>query len=397
MKKGLFVALLSRPVEGRRSLGPRWTENGKRRGAFGSDTRNRLACSVVLVALTFGCKHDVTRISNGSTRHERPISAAAYAAFGRARLLERAGDVSGAISAYREVLNEDDDAAEAYVRIGALLCQSDPAEAARAFVEAARLAPHLAELHSASAECALQRGKWRQAVAAAERAFELSPDQRTSLLLVDAYQAATRGADAKRLAWAHVAVYPNDTLGWSKLAELARDAPSLAAQIRHRAARRVPADVRYSILVDGAKTAGPQQGPMAPVQIRGVVRFDRHSAAELDLDAALFVGDTRAIHAAARNLRLSAFELIVRAMDVGALEFARSQAALVGKISPNDATVWQLRLRLADLLGDDAEFEALLAEPPEGNAASGADADFEELFSIILRRTGFSAEHRPPP
>lgn len=322
------------------------------------------------LAVFAGCRQEITRISDGSTRLERPISAEAYAAFGRARLLELQGDTRAAVEAYLEVIDHDPEAAEAYVRIGALRCPTDSGAAARAFSEAERRSPGSAELQRAMARCALLHHRPRDATAAAAKALQLAPDRESSLLLIEAHRAADQADEAKRHAWAHVVMFPDHHRGWTTLAELVGPSSPLGAQLMHRAAEHLPTGFGY----------------VEPTSETRVSRFDTRPAATLDLEVAFASGDARSIHRAARVLGLSTIELIERAMAAGAFEFARGQATIAGQISPDDVMLWQVRLRLADLLGDDAEFEALLNRAP---TVTTSQPDLGLLFRVIQNRTGF--------
>ncbi|HMA92649.1 MAG TPA: hypothetical protein VKP30_08185, partial [Polyangiaceae bacterium] len=208
----------------------------------------------------------------------------------------------------------------------------------------------------------------------AERALRLSPEEpRLSELAIRACLRAGRHSDALRYAWSHVAIYPEDTRGWYVLSEVLGPKSALYSQVLRRATERIPMAIAYSL-------------PRAEQGVRLSERLDRTAQAELELDAALAASDTRATHRAARQLGLSTLELMDRALKVGAFEFARSQAQLAGSLLPDDPRIWQVRLVLADLAGDDAEFELLLAHPPQ--LPTSASADWTELNQLIDRRAG---------
>lgn len=358
----------------------------------------------LIVGLLVGCRQEITRISDGSTRLERPIAAEAYAAFGRARLLELQGDTGGAIAAYSEVLDHDSDAAEAYVHVGALSCGTDPAGAVRAFAAAERRSPDLAELHRAKARCALFQGQSQKAELAAARALQLAPDRESSLLLVEAHRAAGHARQAERCAWAHVAMFPGDSRGWMTLADLVGPRSPLAVQLIHRATRRIPTGLAYIPRVSEVASAPePRQAGAGP-EVRATRAaapldqpLDIRPAAKLDLDLAFASGDVRAIHRAARVLGLNALELVQRAMAAGAFEFARDQASIAGRVSPDDVEIWQIRLRLADRLADDVEFDALLDQPPTLPSPPASHRDLSVLFGVIEDRTGVPAKTTSAP
>lgn len=372
----------------------------KRVGFEGS----RRACwSLLIVVSMLGCKPEITRISDGSTRLERPIAPEAYAAFGRARLLELQGDTRDAIAAYLEVLAYDPEAAEAYVRVGTLSCDTDPAGAVRAFDAAERRNPDSAELHRAKARCALIHRRSQEAARAAARALRLAPDRESSLLLIEAHRATGQAHGAERIAWAHVAMFPDDSRGWMTLADLVDPRSPIAAQLIHRATRRVPTGITYIPRASeraSERASAPGHRPAEVVRDGRVTRsttalatpLDVKPAAKLDLDMAFAKGDVRAIHRAARVLGLNTLELVQRAMAAGALEFARAQATIAGQVNPDDFEIWQLRLRLADLLGDDTEFDALLDRPPAPPSRPASQTDLSVLYGVIEDRTGVDAK-----
>jgi len=330
----------------------------------------RNIAAVMFTAMTatlasFGCSRNVVRISDSSTTIERSISPRAYAAYARARLHERAGDTSAATASYEEVLRLDRDAAEAWIRLGALRCESNLAQATDAFERAARRNARSAALFHERALCALMH---RDAEAALRH-------PKHSFLVVRIHQ--TRGAtkEAERLLWSHVAVFPNDTAAWRMLANLLPEAQGLRAQVEQRARYRLLRRYPYWAIVD------PSTGQLVPTPLG-------HTAgARVELEHALVTGDPQAAQRTARELGLGILQLISLAKSLGALELTRVQASLAGQIDPNNAEIWLLRLELADLLGDNAEFDRLLTHAPEA-ALLSSKREIGLLLDTIERRTG---------
>lgn len=322
--------------------------------------------------LLLGCSAGVTRISNGMARIERPISSEAYARYARGRMLEASGDTKGALAEYREVLSRDPDADEALVRIGALSCSSDPTTAEESFREAAQRNSESAELYAARARCDLRRGKLETAVADAEQALRLAPeDPSLSHLVIQVHLRAGHRKDALRYAWSHVAMFPEDTRGWYLLSDVLGPQSPLYSQLRLRATERIPGGLAYSLPPTGDGEQIPE-------------RLDRRAQTELALEDALAHYEIQSVHRAARLLGLSTVDLMERALKAGAFEFARSQAQVAGALLPDDPRIWQVRLLLADLLADDAEFELLLEHPPQH--AASANIDWTELVQLSERR-----------
>jgi hypothetical protein len=344
-----------------------------------------LACVSLVLSFIPACAKEVTRIADGRARVERAISPRAYAAYGQARLHERQGELGAARSGYLEVLRLDRAAEEAWIRLGALDCKTDLAAAQRAFDNAADLNPRSAALHRERARCLLQHDDAAAALSAAQTALKVAPqDPEASQLVIILYLASGNRQDALRYAWSHVAVFPNDTSGWLLLASVVNSPSGLGAQIQHLAVDRLPRQYAYV-------TASPSQ-----LTSRGENRIDRAVSARLDLEHGLAANDTRMAQRAARELRLSARDLIEQAYALGALEFACDQAAIAGDVLPDDIALWQTRLRLLYVLRRDAEFDALLRRMP-GLLPDTKPADFDRLLELVMLRTGVELASKREP
>ena len=121
--------------------------------------------------------------------HSHAGMAAAYAA-GASNLglqLERRSDVAGAEAAYRRVLAIDPGHADAYLNLGALLCESHRCdEAVALYDEALKRKPHEALLHFNRAIALEDQGHSAAALASYHACLRLSPD------LADAHYNAAR-------------------------------------------------------------------------------------------------------------------------------------------------------------------------------------------------------------
>ena len=115
-----------------------------------------------------------------------PLRDDAAAVFSRGEALE-ASDERGAEAAYRQVLALDPDHADAYLNLGALLCESKRcAEAVTLFDEALRRHPDEALLHFNRAIALEDQGRIAEALASYHTSLRLAPD------LADAHYNAAR-------------------------------------------------------------------------------------------------------------------------------------------------------------------------------------------------------------
>jgi len=90
---------------------------------------------------------------------------------------EAEGDVAGANAAYRETLALDPHHADAYVNLGAMLCEHKHCkEAVRLLDEAVRHCPASAAIHFNRAMALEDLGRVREALASYERCLELAPE-----------------------------------------------------------------------------------------------------------------------------------------------------------------------------------------------------------------------------
>ncbi len=342
-----------------------------------------LAVAALAASCSAGCARSVVRIEDGSTRVERSISPRAYATYARARLQERAGDSLGAVASYLEVLQLDSSADEAWIRLGALSCQRDLTAANRAFGRAERLNAQSAALFHAKALCSLRHHDFAAALSSADAALRLAPsDPEHDRLVIRIQQARGDQKEAERYAWAHVAVFPNDTAGWLMLAELMAARASLLAQVQHRAAEHLVSQFSYSTFPD---TSTRQNAP---------VRLDLSSKSRVELEHALATSERRLAQRAARELGLGIVELMSLAYRQGARDFASELANLAGQLQPEDLGIWLRRLELADWARDDVAFDRLLRLAP-ANLSGTSAIEEGPLLELISRRTGVQLATKP--
>src|SRR3954464_11392997 len=85
-----------------------------------------LSAAASMLALACGSEPRVARVYDGHLVEGRYVSPDAYAAFLRGALAEESGDLKGAVAAYSQALDEDEDDPEIASRIGEARCKLDP-------------------------------------------------------------------------------------------------------------------------------------------------------------------------------------------------------------------------------------------------------------------------------
>lgn len=322
-----------------------------------------LVCSLLTNACAFGPGR-VTRVADGVPYEGRYVPAEAYAAYARGAVAEAQGDRRGALHAYEEALSEDGNAAEVLVRLGALQCElagsrvDRHARVARSRLSlATRLQPELSSAWFETARCEARLREPREALTAALEAAKLDPGSTRATLLV--VELAQRIGDLERArlwldAW--VVRTPWSREAWTAMRDFG---------VRQRdAARHFRAEQELS--------------KFAP------------SSGEATLDRALHASDLVTARSAATQLRISASELALRAVALGAVEAASQQSELVTNADPDDADAWVAALIAADLRRDRAAFKATLQRAPLTPSPLGSLA-LALLAELIQRKDGYEA------
>ncbi|HVU01955.1 MAG TPA: hypothetical protein VHE30_09395 [Polyangiaceae bacterium] len=287
-----------------------------------------LPCFVLAVGLS-ACAPgpEVVRLSNGRDVSGRFVSEEAYAEFLSGTVAEAAGDLRTAAERYRATLDADGGAAEAWARLGVVLCRSAPHEADRALSRAERAAPDLAAPFLADAECALVRGDGARALAAATRALARAPDDpECTRVVASSLERLGRSDEARRI---------------RRAAELRADTGPLRPEPR-------------GALIDESAPRDGSLGPPAP--------GPRRTTEGIVLE----------------KIRLGRAADAVRAASLGLVS------------DPGDSTLAALALSSADLAGDDASFQRFLRRLPADRVAP-SEAALAELEALIARRLGESA------
>ncbi|MBX3191612.1 MAG: hypothetical protein KF819_31760, partial [Labilithrix sp.] len=169
-----------------------------------------------------GCLGDpkVVRVYDGRVVEGRYVSPDAYAAFLRGVLAEESGDWKGALSAYEQARNEDEDDAEVWARIGAVRCRLDvkDTEIDRAFGRAAKIDPTYASALAARSRCELSRGRPEEAAALARAAAAADPKNAGLEALYVTAEAARRGpSGARERAVALTLAHGSRAVAWDAL------------------------------------------------------------------------------------------------------------------------------------------------------------------------------------
>lgn len=176
--------------------------------------RRRFVAWAALLTAAFltGCHAgpEVTRLANGRDASGKWIHPDAYAAYLEGAIAEARGDAAHAASAYTRTIEEDPDAAEAWARLGAVLCLTAKVQANRAFLRAQSLAVDLEDPWLAAAECDLKRGNGKNAVENASRALALGPnDPEASRVLASALERTGDSPRARRVLHALTLLRPS--------------------------------------------------------------------------------------------------------------------------------------------------------------------------------------------
>ena len=360
----------------------------------------------------------VVRVIDGREVTGRFVSDRAYALYARGAEAEARGDLEGARLEYLAAAEQDEGNAEVWTRVGAVSCGLGRDDGAReAFDAAAARAPEYEPLYRERARCALSRTGSGGAGAAASgdglraafedatRSLSLDPDSEdAALLYARAAEATGDAALAERALRELVVRLPGRAAGWRALRDLAarrKDGPAVA---RATAALETLGDAANATFADGA--AGPKTGDAAPTSSAGPTtgnvaptgRADpttsitagaptsaaRASGALEDVDAAIARGSLDDARTAAKRARLQPAELAVRAAALGRAQLAKTQAELVFKADPSNASAAIALAVASDLLRDDAGVTSALATPASLTTSPSPLARL--LFTELIQR-----------
>lgn len=310
--------------------------------------------AVLMMLVTPGCqKCKVMRVNDGRAYCGREIEPEAYSAYARGQLAELQGNREQATREYERVLEFDDQAAEAWVRLAALECRRDPKAAQHGWDKAEERAEDSHLLWFERARCALDSGNLQGADVFARRALLLGPaDTQTTLL---AARIAGRLGDAERettLLFGALAVQPGNVALWKALAT----SSTVPENFRKYAVQRVlqihPLDETW---VPPAFLQTTRQDPMRKLTIQ-------HLREQLPL--ALARRDARLALRTASLLGVPPDQLALAALDAGFYSLASDQARVLLGLDADDGSAWSIAVLAADLSRSEARLHELLAHPP---------------------------------
>lgn len=332
-----------------------------------------LAALVALFAfaLAIGCTPaTVVRVIDGREVRGRFVSDRAYALYARGAEAEARADFAGARVHYLAAVDEDASNAEIWTRIGAVSCKLGRAEdASTAFETAIGQDVAYEPAYRERAACALARSGIRheEALAAlrdAAQALTLDPDSEdAALLYARAADAAGDAAAAERALRELVVRLPQRVAGWTALRDFAlhHDLPAASA--------------RAAIMITslGAPPDLPLDSPSktAPASLA-------------DVDEAIARDALDDARSAAKRARLAPADLAVRAAALGHGRLAKTQAELVFKADPTNASAAIALAAASDLLHDDAAIATALADPASLTTAPSPLARL--LFAELIDR-----------
>ena len=306
-----------------------------------------LAASVFAAAC--GSEPRVARVYDGRLVEGRYVSPDAYAAFLRGVLSEESGDLGGAVAAYAQAREEDEDDPEISARIGEVRCKLDPKdpEIDRAFARALKLDASSASALAAKGRCALARGQTAEAADLARRAA--AQDPRNVALEAFAIRVGAVGRDpaGREHAIALTVAHGEHTAAWDALiawgyahkdAELV--ARGLAGLVHAAPTRSGEVEKGAVALLDGGQPALARRVAVAiadaPREL-GVVGPRSATVARLAVDEALARGDKSAALARATRGHVPLAEVAARALLLDRRDLAATVATALADADPSSS------------------------------------------------------------
>jgi hypothetical protein len=311
----------------------------------------RAGVAFVLLAVAAGCGAEprVVRVYDGRVVEGRYVSPDAYAAFLRAALVEEAGDLKGALTAYAVAAGEDDEDPEILSRIAELRCRIDPndAEADRVFARALKLDPTYASALAAKSRCALVRGKADEAVELALRAAAQDPKNAALEALVVRAAAARVDPTLRARAVALTLAHGESPAAWDALLAWGRAhrdvelvARGYVGLVRAAPMRSVEVERGAVALLAGGQLALARQVAASvadsPREL-GVVGPRDQTVARLAVDEALARADGPAALARATRGHVPLAEVAARALVLEQTALAASVAGTVAAADPGSS------------------------------------------------------------
>ncbi|HSO40943.1 MAG TPA: hypothetical protein VLT33_50800 [Labilithrix sp.] len=324
--------------------------------------RSLLRCVLVTAAATAllacGSEPRVARVYDGRLVEGRYVSPEAYGAFLRGVLAEESGDLKGALGAYAQALDEDEDDPEISTRIGEARCKLDPKdpEIDKAFRRALALDATSASALAARSRCATARGNTAEAAELARSAAAQDPTN-VGLAALAIRSEAVRGEPAARdRAIALTVAHGEHVAAWDALVAWGYGHKDAALVVRglQGLVRVAPArsdeleKAAVALLVGGdAKLAAAAAVAVAdsPREL-GVVGPRDATVARLAVDEALARGDRATALARATRGHVPLAEVAARALLLDHRDVALVIASTVTDADPTSSGALMVKLAL---------------------------------------------------
>jgi hypothetical protein len=348
-----------------------------------------LASLAAVCAALAGCASEprVVRVYDGRIVVGRYVHPEAYAAFLRGALAEAGGDLKGAVVAYGQAADADDEDPEIFARLGEVRCKLDPKDgnADRDFGRSLKLDPAYAGALAASSRCASARGRASEALELARRATAQDPGNVELQTLAIRGAAASGGASPADAGFREQAIaltlaHGENAAAWDALAAWGRShrdaelvARALEGLVRAAPVRSLDVERGAVALLEGGELALARRVAAtladAPRELSIVGPRDA-TVARLAVDEALVRGDRSAAMARATRGHVPLAELAARALVQNQREIAAAVATEVALADPGASGAAMVK---ASLQGVTAGFAHVTDQPPELCALVFAD------------------------
>jgi hypothetical protein len=301
------------------------------------------------VTAACGSGQRVVRVYDGRLVEGRYVSPDAYASLLRGVLAEESGDLRGALAAYVQALDEDEDDPEIATRIGEVRCKINPKdpEIDHAFARALKLDASSASALAAKSRCALARGKTDEAADLARRAASQDPKNvalAAFAVRTEANVAAAPDPAARERAIALTTAHGDDAAAWDALIawgysrkDAGLVARGLEGLVRAAPARSLEVEKGAVALAAGGQPALARKVAIAisdaPREL-GVIGPRDATVARLAVDEALARGDGATALARATRGHVPLTEVAARALVLDRRDVAAAVAASIASADP---------------------------------------------------------------
>ena len=320
-----------------------------------TDGVRRVVMNGLVICASVACTQGtIVRVRSGQSYEERAIDPRAYSAYARGRLYEARGDTTHATEQYNKVLVADPNATEAWVRLGALRCVSDPGSASDAWGKAEHLDPELPQLWLERSRCELKHGRYEESLKFANLALRFEPSSVAGAsLIASATAKLNRPHEGIRWLWGAAALNPTSADAW----QLLLGSAELSEADRRYAARQLT-----RLRPPEASSIAPAYS--TPADAAPSTRTAWVASLEQDFQQALVAGDISESRRIATLLGINPNQLAERALSSGSYAIALSEADLILNVDDTNALAWIVGLVAADRIGDGDKYAALLRRAP---------------------------------